>query len=223
MILEGLVSVNGKIIRELGVTVDPKQDEIKVRNKKISFENSVYYIFYKPTGVITSVSDPQGRRVVMDYFRDIKERIYPIGRLDYDTSGLLLLSNDGDLTHQLMHPSFHVEKTYIATVQGVPTRHKLARLEKGIMLKDGMTAPARAELVTELKGGQQSQLRLTIHEGRNRQVRRMCKAIGHTCVALHRERYGCLTLEGLKQEEFRELTKTELEKLKSMSSHNFHK
>lgn len=224
LIVQGRVKVNGTIVNELGVLADSEQDQIEVDGQLVqSAEKNVYYIFYKPTGVITSVSDPQGRKVVMDFFREVKERIYPVGRLDFDTSGLLLLTNDGTLAHQLMHPSFQIEKSYLATVQGVPTPYKLARLEKGIELKDGWTAPAKAELVSQQEQGKKSLIRLRIHEGRNRQVRRMCKAIGHPVLQLHRERYGCLSLAGLKQGEYRELNRAEVAQLKEMTSHKFHK
>jgi 23S rRNA pseudouridine2605 synthase len=223
MILDGRVQVNGEIVLELGKKVDPERDHITVDGERVRLENYVYYLFHKPLGVITSVSDPQGRKVVMDYFKKIPQRIYPVGRLDYNTSGLLLLTNDGELSHQLMHPSFHVQKGYLATVEGVPDELKLERLRKGIMLNDGLTSPAQVEKVSVTESRQRSRIRLTIYEGRKRQVRRMFKAIGHPVIELHRETYAFLTLAGLNIGEYRKLTQAEIEQLKGLTSHNFHK
>lgn len=223
MILEGRVQVNGKTVLELGVKVDPDQDRITVDGEHIRMENYVYYLFHKPLGVITSVSDPQGRKVVMDFFKQIPQRIYPVGRLDYNTSGLLLLTNDGELSYRLMHPSFHVEKGYLALVEGVPSEQKLDRLRKGILLNDGLTSPAQVETVFVAESGLRAQIRLVICEGRKRQVRRMFKAIGHPVIELHRETYAFLTLDGLHAGEYRKLTHVEIERLKRLSSHKFHK
>lgn len=216
LIQEGRVSVNGQVVTELGIKVDPHYDHIQIDGQAIAREPSVYYLFNKPTGVITSVTDPQKRKVVLEFFRDIPERIYPVGRLDYDTSGLLILTNDGELTHRMMHPSFRVEKTYIATVQGFPHQEDLDHLAQGMTLKDGPTAPAQAEWVSRSDKKNESVIRLTIHEGRKRQVRRMFSAIGHRVKALHREKYAFLTLAGLKVGEYRSLTEEEIDRLKSV-------
>jgi 23S rRNA pseudouridine2605 synthase len=219
LILNGRVKVNGEVVTDLGTKADAVQDKIEVDQQVIQTERLTYYLFNKPTGYITSVSDPHGRKVVMQFFQDIQARIYPVGRLDRDTSGLLLLTNDGTLAHQLMHPSFQIDKTYLATVQRLPTQEKLDQLRQGIQLEDGMTAPAQVEIIhqqTDKKNKIESVLRLTIHEGRNRQVRRMCQAIGHPVIKLHREKYGFLMLQGLDVGEYRELTSDEVKRLKEV-------
>jgi 23S rRNA pseudouridine2605 synthase len=225
LIEQGRVKVNGEVITNLGTKVDTNQDKIEVDQQLIQAERLTYYIFHKPTGYITSVTDPHGRKVVMEFFQNIEARIYPVGRLDRDTSGLLILTNDGELAHKLMHPSFLIDKVYLATVQGVPTEGQLNQLRQGIKLNDGMTSPAEVELIQQglnKRNQSESVLRMTIHEGRNRQVRRMCQAIGHRVVKLHREKYGFLTLKGLHKGEYRELTADEVKQIKILSSHNFH-
>jgi 23S rRNA pseudouridine2605 synthase len=214
LIKSGQVRVNGKVIQELGVKVDPIQDQIEVRGKKISLERKRTFLFYKPLGVITSLHDPQGRRTVADYFKKIAERLYPVGRLDYDTEGLLLLTNDGELAHRLAHPRYEVAKVYVATVKGRLTPHAIGRLEKGVKLEDGWTAPAHIRVMQTEE--EKSKLEITLHEGRNRQVRRMCQAIGFHVMHLLRKKIGFLTLHGLKRGEYRELTPAETEKLRKM-------
>jgi 23S rRNA pseudouridine2605 synthase len=214
MILDGRVQVNGNVIRELGVKVDPKKDHILVDGKPIRKEEYVYLLLYKPTGVITSVRDPQGRPVVTDLLKGVKQRVYPVGRLDYNTSGLLLLTNDGELANRLTHPSYEIDKVYRAWVKGVPPAEKVKQLATGIMLEDGMTAPGQAKLLTVSPAKDRALLELTIHEGRNRQVRRMCEAIGHPVLSLERIRLGFLTLEGLEPGGYRPLTTAEVERLR---------
>jgi 23S rRNA pseudouridine2605 synthase len=215
LIVEGRVQVNGKVVKELGVKVDPAIDRIMVDGRRIRLEEHVYILLYKPTGVITSLHDPQGRRVVTDLLKGVKERVYPVGRLDYDTSGLLLLTNDGELANRLAHPSHEIDKVYRAWVKGVPAPEKVRKLAAGIMLEDGMTAPGQAKLIKTAPKGNKSLLELIIHEGRNRQVRRMCEAIGHPVLTLERVRLGFLSLEGLRPGEYRPLTSAEVERLKS--------
>lgn len=214
MIRSGRVKVNGEVITTLGHKADPSKDRIEVDGHSIAKETYVYLLFHKPKGVITSVEDPRGRKVVMDYIHGIHERVYPIGRLDYDTEGLLLLTNDGELTYKLLHPSHEFDKTYHATVQGVPTKEKLEQLASGVMLKDGMTAPAKVRLLETLSHGKESVIELIIHEGQNRQVRRMCDAIRHKVTYLKRVKFGFLTLKGVEQGEFRHLTAEEVQMLK---------
>jgi 23S rRNA pseudouridine2605 synthase len=214
LIVQGRVQVNGKVVRELGTRVDPGTDRITVDGRPIRLEQHVYLLLYKPTGVITSVSDPQGRRVVTDLLKGVKERVYPVGRLDYDTSGLLLMTNDGELANMLAHPSYEIDKVYRAWVRGIPSPEKVDRLARGIKLEDGMTAPARARLLKTAAAGDRALLELTIHEGRNRQVRRMCEAIGHPVLTLERVKLGFLTLEGLEPGQYRPLTTAEVERLK---------
>jgi 23S rRNA pseudouridine2605 synthase len=169
-------------------------------------EGLVYYLLNKPRGVVTTAADPQGRPTVIELV-PLEPRVFPVGRLDVDTEGLLLLTNDGELTHRLTHPSFGVEKEYLAEVEGTPTPAELRRLREGVTLDDGPTAPARVGAVApEL-------LRLTIHEGRNRQVRRMCAAVGHPVVRLVRTRLGPLTDRSLKPGEWRPLTMAEVRSL----------
>lgn len=216
LIRDGKVKVNGQTVTVMGYLVDPERDQIEVNGQKVKIEPKVYLLFYKPVGVITSVRDPQGRPVVMDYFRHVKERIYPVGRLDRDTSGLLLLTNDGELAHRLMHPSFLVEKGYLATVRGIPRQEDLNKLKRGIKLQDGWTAPAKVELLAAHPSQNEALVRLIIHEGRKRQVRRMFKALGYPVLKLHRERYAFLTLNGLKEGEYRHLTDEEVERLRRL-------
>lgn len=217
LILAGKVTVNDQVIKELGTKVNPLEDDIKVEGVGISTEKKQTYLFHKPAGVITSVTDPQGRPVVVDYFKHVNARLFPIGRLDYDTSGLLLLTNDGELAHRLTHPSFHFPKGYTARVKGIPSPEKVAQLANGIELEDGWTAPAQAELKHSDVKRNQATILLTIHEGRNRQVRRMCSAIGHPVLKLHRHRYGFLTLAGLEEGKHRQLSQQEIDQLMLMT------
>jgi len=215
LILAGRVRVNGQTITELGLKADPNKDLIEVDGKRIMGESLRYVLFHKPKGVITSVTDPQGRKVVTDFIK-VKERIYPVGRLDFDTSGLLLMTNDGDLANKIAHPRFEIDKVYVATVRGFPGEKALDTLRKGVMLEDGITQPAKVKLCSmdEKKG--QSIVQLTIHEGRNRQVRRMCQAVGHPVIQLKRIQLGFLTLGKLQAGQYRELTREEVDKLKSL-------
>ncbi|AIM15487.1 MULTISPECIES: 23S rRNA pseudouridine(2605) synthase RluB [Neobacillus] len=214
LIKEGKVRVNGEVVTELGTKVTPS-DKVEVNGIPIEKEEPVYFLLYKPRGVISSVSDDKGRKVVTDFFPEVKERIFPIGRLDYDTSGLLLLTNDGEFANLLMHPRNEIEKVYVAKVKGIPLREKLKKLEKGIWLDDGKTAPAKVKLLSADRKKQTAIIEITIHEGRNRQVRRMFEAIGHEVIKLKRERYGFLTMNGLKAGEARELTPHEVKQLRA--------
>ncbi|MBS4215810.1 MULTISPECIES: 23S rRNA pseudouridine(2605) synthase RluB [Neobacillus] len=216
LIKEGRVKVNGKVVTELGVKVSPS-DKVEVNEIPLEKEVPVYFLLYKPRGVISSVSDEKGRKVVTDFFPAIKERIFPVGRLDYDTSGLLLLTNDGEFANLLMHPKNEIEKVYVAKVKGIPLRENLKKLEKGIRLEDGKTAPAKVKLLSTDKKKQTSIVEIIIHEGKNRQVRRMFEAIGHEVLKLKRERYGFLTLTGLKAGEARELTTHEMKQIRALA------
>jgi 23S rRNA pseudouridine2605 synthase len=216
MILEGKVKVNGKVVKELGVKVS-SSDTVEVGGVPLEKEQPVYFLFYKPRGIISSVTDDKGRKTVTDYFPEIKERIYPVGRLDYDTSGILLLTNDGEFANLLMHPRNEIEKEYIAKVKGIPLRENLKVLEKGIVLEDGKTAPARTKVISVDKKKGTSIVQLTIHEGKNRQVRRMFEAIGNPVVKLRRERYGFLDLRGLQAGDARELTAHEVKQLRVLA------
>jgi len=206
LIAEGAITVNGEVA-VLGRRVDVDNDEIAINGVIIGIRPGIVHLLLnKPTGVITTADDPHGRPTVLELVPD-EPRVFPVGRLDMDTEGLLLFTNDGDLAHRLTHPSFGVEKEYIAHVEGEPTRGELRLLREGVELEDGMTAPAKAALVGP------GILRLTIHEGRNRQIRRMCEAVGHPVIRLIRTRIGPLADRKLKPGEWRPLTGPELRSL----------
>ncbi|MGO4888252.1 pseudouridine synthase [Anaerobacillus sp. MEB173] len=216
LIVDGKVKVNGQVITELGVKVNTNRDKIEVNGVPIDKEEPVYFLLYKPTGVISSVQDEKGRKVVTD-FLDIEQRVYPVGRLDYDTSGLILLTNDGELAHRLMHPKFKIDKVYIAKVKGIPSRENLRKLEKGVFLDDGKTAPAKVKFQSGNQQQGSSIVEITIHEGKNRQVRRMFEAIGHPVMKLKRERYGFLTVRGMNPGDVRELKPHEVKQLRELT------
>jgi len=206
LIAEGRVRVDGDIA-VLGRRVDPETALIEVDGAPVGVRpDLVHYVLNKPAGVVTTANDPQGRPTVVGLVPD-EPRVFPVGRLDADTEGLLLLTNDGELAHRLTHPSYGVEKEYVAEVEGLPTRAVLRRLREGVELDDGPTAPARATLIDP------SVVRLTIHEGRNRQVRRMCEAVGHSVVRLVRTRIGPLADRSLAPGTWRELTGDEVRSL----------
>lgn len=215
LILDGKVEVNGEVVTALGVKADPATDMIAVNGKPITANaNKVYAAFHKPKGVITSMSDPEGRKTVLDFVKGMGARVYPVGRLDYDTEGLLLLTNDGDLANMLMHPRHHVAKTYHATVKGIPHGDLLEKLREGIQLEDGMTQPAEVEYHDVDMERQSATISITIYEGRNRQVRRMFEVIGHPVVKLKRVQFGNIFLQGIPRGKFRNLTKSEVNELK---------
>ena len=206
LIAEGRVLVDGEMA-VLGRRVDPETALIEVDGAPVGVRpDLVHYVLNKPAGVVTTADDPQGRPTVVGLVPD-EPRVFPVGRLDVATEGLLLLTNDGELAHRLTHPSYGVEKEYVAEVEGLPTRAVLRRLREGVELDDGPTAPARATLVDP------SVVRLTIHEGRNRQVRRMCEAVGHSVVRLIRTRIGPLADRSLAPGAWRELTGAEVRSL----------
>jgi 23S rRNA pseudouridine2605 synthase len=212
LILQGKVTVNGEVVKQLGTKVGPN-DVVEVNGIKVEKEEPVYFLFYKPKGVVTTVKDDKNRKTVLDFFPDVTERIYPVGRLDYDTSGILLMTNDGEFANLLTHPKYEIEKTYIAKVKGIPTREHLKQLQKGVRLDDGLTAPAKAKFLSADKRKNTAIIELTIHEGRNRQVRRMFEKIGYPVMKLKRERYAFLDLTGLNAGEWRPLTPHEVKQL----------
>ncbi|MBC1434682.1 rRNA pseudouridine synthase [Listeria rocourtiae] len=216
MIEEGKVKVNGRVVRELGLKVGGS-DKIEVNGIELTQEVKRYFLLYKPRSVMSAVSDDKKRRVVSDFFIDIPERLYPVGRLDYDTSGLLLMTNDGDFANQLMHPKYEVEKKYIARVKGIPSKEALRKLENGIMIEGRKTAKAKVRLQTFDKKKEKAIVEIIIHEGRNRQVRKMFDSIGYPVQKLSREAYAFLDLKGLNAGERRELTHHEVKKLKSLT------
>ena len=213
MILEGKVTVNGVLIDQMGVQVQ-EGDEVRVEGRLIRPEGEKRYVMYhKPAGEVTTVSDPEGRAAVLDHFRDYPVRLYPVGRLDYDSEGLLLLTNDGALTERMLHPSHLVEKTYLARVTGQVSPEALCRLRGGVMLDDHKTAPAKARIVKEETFA--TVVLVTIHEGRNRQVRRMFEELGHKVLQLRRVRFGPLELGDLPRGKWRELTTEEVRRLQA--------
>jgi 23S rRNA pseudouridine2605 synthase len=213
MIKSGRVMVNGETVTEMGKTVDPAIDRVEVDGRLVKpVSLHVYVLLYKPVGYVTTMKDEFGRSTVTELVRGAGARIFPVGRLDLDTSGLLLMTNDGELANRLTHPAFGVEKEYQARVHDIPSRQVLEALARGVMLDDGKTAPAKVRLVRS--GRPTSTVALTIKEGRNRQVRRMLEAVGHPVVSLKRIRFGPLTLDGLKQGQWRRLTAAEVDELK---------
>lgn len=206
MIAEGRISVNGEVA-ELGRRADPDVDSIEIDGTLVGVRpDTVWYLLNKPAGVVTTASDPHGRPVVIDLVPG-EPRVFPVGRLDLDTEGLLLLTNDGEVTHRLTHPSYGVEKEYLAHVEGRPGRGALRRLREGVELEDGLTAPAKVSAV------EPEVIRLVIHEGRNRQVRRMCEAVGHPVRRLVRVRIGPITDRSLAPGEHRRLAVGEVRAL----------
>ena len=214
IITAGRVRVNGKIVKELGSKFDPAKVRIAVDGNPIKAESKVYYMFYKPRGVVTTMSDPQNRRSIADFVKDLPERVFPVGRLDYNTEGLLLLTNDGALAQALTHPSHEVNKTYLVKVPDIVPDEKFDMLRVGVKLEDGMTAPAIVNLRSYEHEHNFTVFDITIHEGRNRQVRRMSDAIGFPVRDLKRIKMGPLKLSDLGRGKFRELNDDELVALK---------
>ena len=207
LIKTGRVTVNGEP-GQLNTFVE-KRDRVELDGKPLARQPLAYVLLHKPAGVVTTASDPNGRPTVVELVSDHKTRLVPVGRLDADTTGALLLTNDGDLAHRLAHPRYEVEKIYEAEVEGEPSDDALRQLEQGVELDDGRTAPARARRLAP------SRIELEIHEGKKHQVKRMLAAVGHPVVRLHRGRYAGLTLKGLGAGESRELTGAEVERLRS--------
>lgn len=215
MIEEGRVKVNGKVVTELGLQVK-KSDTIEVDGVPIQKEKLVYFLLNKPRGVVSTASDPKDRETVVSLLEGIEERIYPVGRLDYDTTGVLLLTNDGELANKLMHPSYSVEKTYVAKVKGLVTKDKIKKLETGVKIDKTTSSPAKARLVNYDRKKNMSTVELIIHEGKNHQVKKMMQAIEHPVEKLTRTQYSFLTTEGLQSGVWRELKQFEINKLRQL-------
>ena len=217
LMIEGRVSVNGETVRTLGAKVDPARDEIRVDGRRVRVEVAHRYILLnKPKGYVTTRSDPQQRRTVIDLLGKGAGYIYPVGRLDYDTEGLLLLTTDGDLAARLTHPRHEVERVYEAIVAGVPDDRAMKKLREGLYIEGGRTAPAEVRRGHTVKGAPPTTLLIiTLREGRNRQVRKMCATIGHPVRSLRRVRMGLLQLGRLRPGEWRELTDKELRQLRA--------
>jgi 23S rRNA pseudouridine2605 synthase len=212
IILEGRVRVNGQIVNELGAKADPGRDRIEVDGRAVHSEEPVVLILNKPRGVVSTASDPEGRETVVDLVRGVRRRVYPVGRLDYATSGALLLTNHGALAHALTHPKFGVEKVYVVKVKGRVPPSLLDKWRKGVKLDDGKTRPAEVFMLEQ--NDSFTWVRIGIHEGRNRQIRRMAEATGLQVSKLKRVAFAGITIEGLRPGQWRELTDRELSRLK---------
>ena len=212
MIADGRVAVNHITVTEMGIQVDETLDIVEVDGQIVRPQAQKYYIAYnKPLGEVTTVSDPEGRATVMDRFRDFPARLYPVGRLDYDSEGLLLLTNDGDMMNRVLHPSYEVKKTYLTKVSNQVTDEEIAALRRGVMIDGKLTSPASVRLIR--REAFDTVLLISIHEGRNRQVRKMAEAIGHQVVSLRRVQFGPVSLGDLPSGRWRSLTEEEIQKL----------
>jgi len=218
LITEGRVKVNGKVVRELGTKVSPT-DKIEVGGVPIQKENRVYLVMNKPKGCVTTVSDELGRKTVMEFIgTEIKERLYPVGRLDYDTSGVLLFTNDGDFANKMMHPRAHIPKTYLARVRGIATKHTLKPLEKGLKVEDYVTQPAHFQIMSTDKENNSTLVELTIYEGRYHQVKKMFEAVGYPVKRLRRDRVGMIDTNGIAPGNYRHLSKNEVKALLQLAT-----
>jgi 23S rRNA pseudouridine2605 synthase len=213
LIREGQVSVDGLVVTEMGCKIDSSRQIVRLRNKVVTSNGTdfVYILLNKPAGYVTTMSDPQGRPIVTSLLKDVFVRVFPVGRLDIDTEGALLLTNDGQLAHRILHPSHQTNKTYEALVQGYPDRHSLAKLEQGILLEGQRTWPASIKLIKQYQ--RTTKLQITIHEGRKRQVRKMFAAIAHPVLHLKRIAYGKLRLGSLPSGGYRLLKENDLKKI----------
>lgn len=216
LIAAGKVQVNGKTVTEMGTKIDPQKDEVFYAGKKIDNrrEKPVYIMLHKPEGYVTTAKEQFGRPAVLELIKGVEERIFPVGRLDYETSGLLLLTNDGDLTYKLTHPKHDVEKTYVARIYGTPDEGDMQKFRRGMILDGRQTKPAKIRILE--KGDRISTVEITIQEGRNRQVRKMCEAMKHPVAQLKRVATGELRLGDLPKGKFRHLTAAEVRYLKSL-------
>lgn len=215
LILQGRVRVNGQVVMQLGTQANPWTDVIEVDGKRVELpEKHTYILLHKPAGVVTTRRDAHAARTVIDLLQGVTAPVFPVGRLDADTTGALLLTDDGELAYRLTHPRYGVTKTYLVEVRGEVGEEAIRRLREGVQLEDGLTAPAQVEKVRYIADRKTTLLRLTIHEGRKRQVKRMCQAVGHPVVRLHRERFGPLTLHSLPAGAWRHLTDEEVSALR---------
>lgn len=216
LILAGKIKVNGEVVRELGTKIVPGVDKVTYGDSEVELqeEKKVYILLNKPVGYVTTSKDDRERPTVMELLEGVKEKVVPVGRLDMFTSGLLLLSNDGDFVYKVTHPKHETTKTYIVKVRGIPTEKDLEKLRMGIKIEDYVTSPAsRVELLLKDRTNDISRILIEIHEGRNRQVRKMCEAIGLSVIALKREAVGGITCEGVERGKWRYLTEEEVSKI----------
>lgn len=215
LISAGRVSVNGKVVIELGTKVDPSRDHVKVDGKHLTAAQPfVYLLLNKPKHVMSTLDDPGGRPTVKDFLRGVSVRVFPVGRLDFDSEGLMLLTNNGELAQALLHPRYHVPKTYLIKVKGILTDEEIRQLESGVKLEDGMTGPAQVKKVSKAEAN--SWLEITIREGRKHQVKRMLESVGHPVIRLTRVKMGPLSLGRLGSGEFRFLTDREANALREL-------
>lgn len=215
MIVAGRVRVDGKVVTKLGTKVDTFSN-ITVDGEPIERESLHTYLLYKPRGVVSTAHDEKGRKTVVDYFNELPYRLYPVGRLDYDTSGLLLMTNDGQLANLLMHPRNEVPKVYVAKIKGTLTPEEITSLKKGVIFDHQKSAPAKVKILKTNKKKDNQIVQLTIHEGHYHQVKRMFKAVDHLVEKLSRERYAFLDLQSLTAGQYRELTRAEVDRLKKV-------
>ena len=209
LIRQGKVTVDGKVVTEMGVRVDPEKQVVAFEGRPLrQEEEKIYLLLNKPRGYVTTLNDPQGRPIVTSLLSGITSRVFPVGRLDFDTEGALILTNDGDFAERILHPRFEIQRTYQAEVRGLPTPEKIRLLEEGVELEGKKTWPATVRIVA--KTATTTTLEITIHEGRKRQVRLMCQAIGHRVFALKRIAYGGLRLDALPIGKYRRLTPADL-------------
>lgn len=211
------VKVNGEVVSELGFKVK-QGDLIEIDGQVLEGENKVYYLFYKPKSCICSLSDELNRTTVVDYFQDVKERIYPVGRLDYDTTGVLIMSNDGEFANLMMHPSSHLEKIYEVTIDGLITGETLHQLEKGVYLEGVKTLPCKIKVTGKDMEHKTTMLMIKLVEGKNRQVKKMFESMGHKVKRLHRSQIGTVNLKGLRPGEYRILKPQEVKELKALAN-----
>src|SRR5438132_8908110 len=216
LIEAGRVTVNGKVVRELGSKADLNQDLVQVDGRTIREEqDKVYYVLYKPAGTVTTLSDPEGRLTITTYLQHVPERVYPVGRLDYDVEGALIVTNDGDLAFSMMHPRFGVRRTYLAKVHGVPTREQIERLRSGVRLEDGRARALEAEI--QSRTPKNTWVRVVVAEGRQHLVKRLMEAVGAPVQKLFRADYGGIAVAGMRPGEVRQLTRAEVERLQSQA------
>ncbi|MHA6251063.1 pseudouridine synthase [Oceanobacillus sp. CAU 1775] len=212
LILDGKVKVNHQVVTTLGTKVS-STDLIEVNNIPLEKEEKVYYMLYKPRGIVSTVDDDKGRKTVLDFFPHVRERIFPIGRLDYNSSGLILLTNDGEFANILMHPKYEVEKVYVAKLEGIPSKQELSQLLKGVRVDKDLLKAVRYNILSTEPKKDSMLLELTLIEGKNRHVRRMMEHLGYPVQKLKRERYGLLTLGNLRPGEVRPLNPKEVKQM----------
>lgn len=218
-IVDGRVKVNQKVVSTLGTKVLPT-DEVAVDDVPLDKEKAVYYAMYKPRGYISAVKDDKGRDTILELMNNVKERVFPVGRLDYNSSGLLLLTNDGAFAHLMMHPKHELEKVYVAKVKGIPDKEHLLKLIKGIKDGNDVLKAVQFRILSTDRRKNMAIIELTLHEGKNRHVRRMMEGLGYPVEKLKREKYGIVTLQSLKPGEYRKLTHQEIHQLSKLAAEN---